>query len=1001
MDARCRIEMLGELRVTQGDRAYTRFRTHKVAGLLAYLALNLRQTHARDHLIDIFWPDRELDAARNNLSTALSQLRPQLEPPGVPAGSILFADRQQVRLNPEAVSTDVQEFETLLHSAPLLPSESERLTRYEQALELYRGELLPGVYEDWALRERDRLQMAVVEAQRRLAKLWEAAGDAEKALSWVLRLIPHDPYEEEPYRDQMRLYGKLHRPAQAWEVYQAMEALFRKDLGISPSAETRLLAETFRHNPRTTGGTQPGKLPSKFPLPKPSSTKNVVPSLVPEVANLPMASAPPLQLTRFFGRTKELQDLKTALQAPGTRLVSILGTGGLGKTRLAIELAQQLFGDFGNRVWFVPLAGLPDASLILSAIMRILNLPPDRQGDPLDRIVAYLSGAPCLLILDNFEHLLQETIPSKGESLVSGGASGGSTVVVRLLLERLPELVCLVTSRQPLRMGGEQEYPLNPLELPNEAVVLTPEALLQNASIALYVDRAQAARPDFTLNTGNIGAISALCRHLEGLPLALEMAAAWIKTIPPARMLERLETQLDLLVSRRRDLPERHQSLRATIEWSYNLLASELRADFARLSVFRGGWSLEAAEAVCGSQVLHHLLALQEQSLVIEQTLETGDTRFRMLEPLREFALEKLRESGEAEDAQFQHLTFFLQRTHAAHSHYHTPAERELLESLEQEHDNLRAALQFSLRKDALLEVRSAGCDCAGKLWWFWLQHDHINEGRQWLYRAIEVEPRDNPLRLHAILLGAGLLAAEMADMVEARRLIEEATEAGNQTGSPAVIISTRNALAITAYDSGEVDFARECWEANVVMARQGQSDLSLGHALSNLGELEYDIGDIQRARELLQEALIVRRRMGVAMYLGRNLMLLAKVAITLNDIPEASRLLYEGISHLWESGIERRILEALEATAQLSILGNQPEHAAKLIGFANSNRERIGFPRMPNEQHVHETILHRLTVALTPVEQAELLAQGSAWSLEQAVQYARSILEPQLPLSA
>ena len=715
MDARFRIELFGDMRVVQGEQTHTRFRTRKAAYVLAYLALNMPQAQPRERLVDLFWGDKEEAVGRDGLSTALAQLRRQLEPTGVPADSLLVADKQQVRLNSASVSVDVADFDRLINASRQSEDKSEKGSLLQQAIELYRGDLLPGCYEDWATGEQTRCRTLYLESLLQLIPLWEEAGRYADALGMAQRAGGADPFAEESYRAQMRLLVRLRTPSAALQVYEKMEEIFQRELGTRPSVSTRQMAEMIRQDPRAALLMRAEAANARSPA-APASPEAVVVPASPAVSPaipLPDSVAPPLplQLTRFFGRDQEREQIAALLQTPGTRLITLLGPGGAGKTRLSLEVAAQVASVFDNRVWFVSLADIPDASLIAPTLSRALRLPPDTQSDPLDRVTAFLGESPCLLVLDNLEHLLRDA-PDAGKN--DNPAQSGSAGLIHLMLQRIPGLICLATSRTALRLRGEQVFPLPSLALPSQSDAATPESLAKNPSIALYVDRARAARPDFALTSGNAPAVAALCRRLEGMPLAIEMAAAWVKTIPPVKMLERLSHQLDLLVSRHRDLPPRHQSLRATIEWSYDLLTPDLQTFFARLGAFRGGWTLEAAEAVCGKEALYALVELQEHSLIVATTGEQGDgtkeegegeakdaedtedqePRYRMLEPLREYALEKLTERGEREGSADRHAAWYLELALASKAAWDGPDQNRLFQCLQNDLDNLRTALE-------------------------------------------------------------------------------------------------------------------------------------------------------------------------------------------------------------------------------------------------------------------------------------------------------------------
>ena len=590
MASLCRIEMLGGLRVVQGERAVSRFRSHKAALLLSYLALHLHRSHAREHLTDLFWPQMEPGAGRDNLSTALSALRRQLEASPMPAGSLLLTDHQNVRLNAEIVTTDVADFERYLKDAAQTETPAKRAALLERAVALYRGELLPGCYEEWAVQGQTRLRARYADALQQWAVTLAKTGNLEAALEAAQQAQRADPHREETYRAQMRLYAALSRPAAALEIYRELEEFFHSELGLVPSAATRDLAERLRSDPGSLAMTRRGELWEELfaqeHSPDKMSEKNSPSSVLdpaealqdpPEprlpshpltslIAEAPVPDLPP-QFTRFFGREEEMVRLKGLLASEDStrpRLITLTGPGGAGKTRMAIETAERVANAFHGRVWFMPLAEVLDVTLLPFALMNALKLQPVSADDPLEQVLQMVGNAPGLLILDNFEHLLGEP---QAFSQSSDTMTTDSVAFVRMLLERATGLVCLITSRQPLNLGGEQEFPIASLPTPPIEHRL-PEQLMACGSVALYADRARAVKPDFAVTAHNAVAVAELCRRLEGMPLAIEMTAAWAKTLPPVQMLERLERQLDLLISRRRDLPPRHQSLRATIEWS-------------------------------------------------------------------------------------------------------------------------------------------------------------------------------------------------------------------------------------------------------------------------------------------------------------------------------------------------------------------------------------------------------------------------------------------------
>ncbi|HLK57713.1 MAG TPA: tetratricopeptide repeat protein [Chthonomonadaceae bacterium] len=977
----CRIEMFGGLRVWQGDTLHTRFRTQKAASLLAYLALDLHQAQSRERLLDLFWPDMPPEIGRTNLSTALTQLRKQFEPVGTPSGSLLRADRQQVWLHAEAVATDVAEFDRCMHEAARCERAAQKAELLQKAMDLYQGDLLPGSYEDWALREQSRCHSVYLQSLHQLERFEEEAGRYEAALALAQRALQADPYLEEAVQAQMRLYVRLKRPAVALQVYEEIQQRFQKELGALPSVVTRRLAERIRQDPNAALllREQTQSAAPRVPLVAAS-----LPSPVNALPASPPVSAPalPLQWTRFFGRHQELERLQGLLQAPGVRLVTLLGPGGAGKTRLGIEVAQRMTGILQERVWFVPLADLPDASLLPSALLRALRLPPLAQTDPLDRVAAALGAEPCLFVLDNFEHLLREEAEGKNETLMRGG-----TALVRILLERVPTLRCLVTSRQALRIGGEQEFALPPLTLPHQEMPTSLEALLANESVALYVDRARLARPDFDLTVSNAAAVSALCRKLEGMPLAIEMAAAWAKTLPPAKMLERLERQLDLLVSRRRDLPPRHQSLRATIEWSYDLLPLELQQRFIRLAVFRGGWSLEGAEGVVGEGVVESLAELQERSLILMEE-HAAEPRYRMLETLREFGLEKLQEQGILDAIRTLHIRYYYNMADEESYHIGTPEEKASIDRLSVEYENLLEALGASMD---LPQQTKFGIHMAANLSWFWMQRGRLAEGRNWLERFLERCP-PAPTEIRACLLNAaGMLLLESGKIVEAHVHMQESVDIYRHLGKQRALASQTHNLGNSAHDLGDTALARRCWEEGLEIARKEGWTRMASTSLASLGELSYDEGDLERARALLEEAVSVRRPIGDWNYLGHDLGILGKVACRQGQLAQAEAFFAECLELRRRMEDRIGIITALEGIAGLARMQGDAERAVCLFAFTERARMQEQSLRPPNEA---SEIADHLEVLHTLLDAAAFDAawqRGQRWTQEQSCLHAFS----------
>ncbi len=897
----CRLELFGGIRLVLPESVVTRFRTQKTALLLAYLACQKGHEVPRDALIEMLWPDQDLDEGRASLSASLTSLRRQLEPAGVQAGSVLQADRRTVRLNPDAFLTDVEEFETLLGQAePGTQGARVDLKRQQdllqKALALYQGEFLSGYYADWVTPEQSRLTQRYLDALLALARTLAQQGALPRALETARQALSTDPYQENACRLIMRLLAHLGQIPAALETYQQFRSKLQQDLLAAPSRATRALAEQIQNHPETFQSVpQRETFAVEDALPKEELTESSIaspPQPTPPPAPLPVAL--PLQTTRFFGREHETQQILTLLQpqtptenyAPRRRLLTLTGPGGMGKTRLAIEAAGKLSSSFAGGVWFVPLATVPHPRLLPFAFAHALQLRAAPQADLLDQIVEKLNAAPTLLVLDNFEHLLRDQDVSKVEDFKTADA----TVLVRLLLERAPQVSLLVTSRRLLGLGGEQEVALAALAVPELAGSL--EDLVEVGSVALYVDRAQYVLPDFAVTPRNADAIRRLCRKLEGMPLALEMAAAWVKTIPPAQMLQKLEPSLDLLVSRRRDLPPRQRSLRATIEWSYELLTPELQQMFVRLAVFRGGWTLEAAEAVCGadrsekreerseknaaplssslltihtSEVLDLLAQLQSHSLLLLSEEQEGEVRYRLLEPLQQFAAEKLEEDGQTRVMRQRHADYFVGWAETARSNLDGAERVRWLDRMEADHDNLRKVLLWFLEEP---EQTEKGLQLCSTLTLFWETRGHLTEGRFWCDRMLKAE--GTPLKAERTLerslarghtlLGASGLAIGQGDYASAQTMAEESLEIFRESEERSGISESLRYLAAVSRQQGDYALALQRLEEALAIQREIGNQFGIGRILNQLGMLAHTRGDFAISRAHFEECLATYR---------------------------------------------------------------------------------------------------------------------------------------------
>jgi predicted ATPase/DNA-binding SARP family transcriptional activator len=879
----CRIQLLGELRITFASQEAPRSFTRKIGGLLGYLACFLHRAHSRDELIELFWPEVDLEAGRASLRSALPLLRRLLEPlpPGeaISPSPLLVVDRLTVRLNPERVTTDVEEFERDLQAAARATSPAEAVALWEQAVACYGGELLVGYYEPWVLAERKRLADAHVRALRRLAAARSQQSDIAGAIEAARRAVHVDPLEEAAHYELIQYHATAGQLAAARRHYLDLERLLKAELGVTP---TQSLSDLLEASERSRVSSLPAPAASPAPNRVPLPTRLTVPPL-------------PVTLTPFFGREEEIAQLCAILETAGTRLITLTGLGGTGKTRLALEVARRLQADGSEwtGVAFVPLVDLTDPRPLGQTIRGALNLPAAGDTDPLEQIATYLAGDRFLLVLDNFEQLLD------------GGAQ-----TLRQLLERAPDLVCLVTSRRPLGLTAEREYPVAPL--PTPATPAPPERLLEFASVRLFLSRAQAARPDFQVTAANAQAVTRLCQALEGIPLALELAAARSPVLTPAQMLLHLSDRFGFLVARHRNVTERHQTLHAALEWSYQTLPEPQQRLLARLSVFRGGWTLEAAAAVCGEPIhdpqstiqdtLEALMDLRDASLVGTEEAEEA-MRFRMLETVREYAAERLAQWGEAEAVRERHRDWYLGLAERAQRELAGPEQATWLERLEREHDNLRAALAWCKAEE---NGAGAGLRLVGALGRFWKIRGYLSEGRASLAEALEREGAIVPPQVRAKALSwAGELAHSQQDYGAATAQYKESLAIYRQFGDRGGIASVLNGMGSVVQEQGDRAEARRFHEESLAIRRELGDQTGIAFSLNFLGNLALEQGDYVAAKARYAESMAISGELGDKPGVYTSLQLLGVVAEHEGDLALAGSIFAECLPVWKELGFQ------------------------------------------------------------------------------------------------
>ncbi|HEU4758573.1 MAG TPA: tetratricopeptide repeat protein [Dehalococcoidia bacterium] len=678
----------------------------------------------------------------------------------------------------------------------------------------------------------------------------------------------------------------------------------------------------------------------------------------------------PVQLTSFIGREGEMMEAKRLLSA--SRLLTLTGSGGAGKTRLALQVAADLLDEYADGVWLVELAALADPALVPQAVASALRLREAPGQIIADTLSEHLSDKSLLLVLDNCEHLVDGCAP-----------------LVEALLRACPALRVLATSRESLGVAGETVWRVPSLSLPEAEAVAAWEKVAESGAVRLFVDRARLGRPSFALTRQNAPAVTLLCRRLDGMPLAIELAAARLKVLSVEEVAARLDDRLRLLASDIRTVPARQQTLRATMDWSYELLTDDERVLFNRLSVFAGGFALEAAEAVCAgdsieqSEVLELLARLVDKSLVVVEE-QGGDTRYRFLETVRQYGAEKLAEAGEAGAVRGRHGDWFLGLVERAQPQMEGVGQVEWLDRLEMEQENLREALQWSTEGgDAELGLRLS----AGMLD-FWVYRGFLSEGRSWLDGALERAGEVPTVARARALNAVGFLARYQGDYAAARSLLDEGLALSRHVGDVAVIARSFNHLGILACDEDEVERAIDLFDQSLALYRQLGEKRGIAALLHNLAEVAQEQGDYGRALPLSEESLKLGREIDDKRITGTALHNLGLIAQGRQDYLRAGALHRESMVVRRELGDKEGIAECLEAFAGIALAQAQLQRAARLCGAAEALRARFNFP-FPAERAPHGRTVAALRGQLDEDAFAAAWAEGAAMTLEEAMAYA------------
>jgi predicted ATPase/DNA-binding SARP family transcriptional activator len=1019
------IRLFGRFGVTQAGLpldSLTWKNNRKTQTVLKILLTQRGQPFTQDQLIEFLYPDTALDSAIQNLYKRISELRKALEPDrtrGADSLYILGTAQQGYCFNAHAdcwLDTDAfTKALELAQAAERAGQWSAALDYYQQACALYTGDFLAeDLYEEWAAHPREHFKNLYLQALTQLGESHARLGQYAQAIAQSQLALGIKSTYEIASRQQMIFYCLLKQPNEAQHVFDAYARALQAELGVAPSAEmTQLMSEIL------TG--KISHLEKIYPPPAGPATHNL-----------------PHPATSFVGRERERYQLRELLAT--TRLLTLTGAGGSGKTRLALQLSWEELSLYPHGAWWIELAPIAYPELVIPAVAIALGVKEQGQHPLLERVIDYLKNRQLLLILDNCEHLTD--------------ACAG---LAATLLKACPNLQVLATSREALGVDGELTWAVPPLALPSLQGVLPPPKILQHyEAIGLFIERALFGQPRFEFSSANAEAVVQICQQLDGLPLAIELAASRVKLLSPQQIAQRLSDRFKLLTSGSKTGLPHHQTLKATMDWSYELLSLKEQALLRRLSVFVGGWTLEAAEQVSAdeapstissvvtqsasptpsererltdrgealtqTEILDLLSQLVDKSLVIAEHQE-GTVRYRMLETVREYSAALLESSDSKLATQDRHTAWFTKLVEEAATYYRGPRQAEWLERLEREHGNLRAVWGWSIS-----QAPESSARLAASLGMFWFTYGHLTEGRAKLDEILK--KATFPVKLRAELLNsAGNLAWAQGDISAARGFYEESLALQRELGNERALARSLVNLAVISRNEGDyataqslyeegLSIARKlddpflkatiltnlgvvsrsqkndkkaqaCYEEALTIAREIQDVKGMALTLHNLASLATDRGNSETALKLDEESLLLSRQLGDRSHVALVCTSLGNSAIRRKDFKSAAEFLQESLSL-------RRVLQdklglyyTLISFSLMAEGQQRLEEAARLMGAAESLRESLGHVLAPPTQQSYKINEDNVRTLIGEGLFTKFFNEGRTMSLDQAIEYA------------
>lgn len=981
--AHLELSFLGRYDVMLDGEPLTGFASDKMRVLLAYLAVEGRRPHRREALAGLLWPDYPDADALVSLRQAVYKLRQALgegvQSKQAASPPFLLVTPQTVQLYSSSYRLDTEEFSALVdacrsHRHRRIEHCSTCHARFLRAAQLYQGDFLDGfllqdteAFDEWLVLKREGLRRQALEVFGSLAMYYEGHTEYKEALQYVYHQLEMEPWREEAHRQAMKLLTRQGERSAAIAQYETCRRVLREEFGIEPEAQTTALYESIKVGDQ---GSPQGPLSS--------------------VANHNL----PEQLTPFIGREEELARLNEMLDSPDYRLITLVGLGGVGKTRLALQAAYEQVIAFGDGVHYIPLAAVDRSQLIVSSIAQAVGLRFGGSEQPEAQLVEYLRDREMLLVLDNFEHLL--------------GVGPGTDLLVSIL-KNAPKMTMLVASREHLGLQAEYLLDVAGLPFPDEVPILNSQAqsyaeetsdlgpdawnLASYGAVRLFVERAKRVQSGFAVSLDNAQGVLDICKLVEGLPLGIVLAAAWVRHFPTTRIAESIRDNLDFLRSFSRDASVQHSSLRAVFNHSWKLLPEDEQRVLRKLSVFRGGWDEAAAEIVAGAPE-SCLLSLIDKSLLRRDAAG----RFNMHEVVRQYAVEQLRAiPGEHNETQLAHAAYFLDLAEQAENKLWGPQADAWLTVLEREHNNVRAVLEWASSSSSPERSNFPVFQrLSGAVWRFWYLRGHYKEGRDYLLEALSsLQNSDSePSYAARVYHGAGVLSVVQGDFAAATRFLEKSLQLYRQVGDKARMAFALTAAGVAAHDQGAYARASALYGESLALNREIGDKVGTMLALNNWGNIAREQGDYARAQTLFKESLALAQEIGDKRGTALSLLGIGIATWQRGDYETAASLVQQSLKLHYELGDRLGMSNCLEmlgrvAASEAQAAPSRAQDAAHFWGGAEVLREAIGSPLPPADQADHDGSVTLARETLEVEAFREAWAKGRATPIGQIVAYA------------